>query len=126
MCHFGEEVIFEVRDKDHAYAEFIGSVVIPSSTLLSGQKISAEWFPIKSKSGRSHKGQLQISLQYISVAMVERTYEVPCYFPMHRNCNVQLYMDAHVPPNLPRFENLITPEGVKYEPAACWKDVYYR
>ena len=24
VCHFGDELLFEVRDKDHAYAEFIG------------------------------------------------------------------------------------------------------
>ncbi len=23
-----------------------------------------------------------------------------------------------------RFENLYTPEGLKYEPASCWDDVY--
>ena len=24
-----------------------------------------------------------------------------------------------------RFDSLMTPEGIKYEPASCWKDVYY-
>ena len=101
MCHFGEELLFEVRDKDHAYAEFIGSVVIPTSTLMSGQPIIKESFPIKSSGGK-HKGMLKISVTYVSVAHMDRTYEVECYFPMHRMCNVTLYMDAHVPPNMPR------------------------
>ena len=101
VCHFGDELLFEVRDKDHAYAEFIGSVAIPTSTLMSGQFIKEEGFPIKSSGGK-HKGMLKISVQYVSVAMMERTYQVECYFPMHRMCNVTLYMDAHVPPNMPR------------------------
>ena len=29
VCHSAECLTFEVRDKDHAYAEFIGSVYIP-------------------------------------------------------------------------------------------------
>ncbi len=37
VCHFGDAVVFEVRDKDHAYAEFIGSVEIPSQSLLNGE-----------------------------------------------------------------------------------------
>jgi hypothetical protein len=29
VCHSAEALEFEVRDKDHAYAEFIGTVAIP-------------------------------------------------------------------------------------------------
>merc|ERR1719362_64667 len=75
VCHFGDDLLFEVRDKDHAYAEFIGSVAIPTSTLKSGQFIKEESFPIKSSGGK-HKGMLKISVQYVSVAKMERTYEV--------------------------------------------------
>ena len=31
VCHAAEGLAFEVRDKDHAYAEFIGTVYIPVS-----------------------------------------------------------------------------------------------
>ena len=103
MCHFGDELLFEVRDKDHAYSEFIGTVAIPTSTLMSGQFIKEESLPIKARGGKKHKGLLKISVQYVSVAMMEKTYMVESYFPMHYMCNVTLYMDAHVPPNMPRY-----------------------
>ena len=123
VCHFADVLHFEVRDKDHAYAEFIGEVAMPTSSLLDGG-VKDGWFPIVSKSG-SHKGQLNLMVKYISSASVERTYEVPCYFPMHRNCHVTLYQDADVPPGLAPFENLVHPDGAKYEPARCWHDVYH-
>lgn len=111
-CHFGDELSFEVRDKDHAYAEFIGSVDIPTGALLNGE-IKEGWFPIKKRSG-SHKGQLHLRVQFVSKAAVERTYDVPCYFPMQRNCNVTLYQNAHVPPNMPQLANLVGPDGKRW------------
>ncbi len=63
--------------------------------------------------------------QFISKASVERTYEVPSYFPMQRNCNVTLYQNAHVPKNMPVFENLIGPDGNRYDAASCWHDLYH-
>jgi hypothetical protein len=62
VCHSADNVIFEIRDKDHAYSEFIGSVEIPSNLLLTGEAKEG-WFPIKKKSGKSN-GELHIFLQF--------------------------------------------------------------
>jgi Ca2+-dependent lipid-binding protein len=35
LCHWGANLNFEVRDKDHAYTEYIGMVQIPASDLIS-------------------------------------------------------------------------------------------
>ena len=35
LCHWGTNLNFEVRDKDHAYAEYIGMVQIPGTDLVS-------------------------------------------------------------------------------------------
>ncbi len=67
VCHFGEALVFEVRDKDHAYAEFIGSVEISTQALLNGE-IKEGWFPIKKKSG-SHRGQLNLRVQVTYLAL---------------------------------------------------------
>ena len=37
VCHFADHLVFEVRDKDHAYSEYIGAVDIPTTSLLTGQ-----------------------------------------------------------------------------------------
>lgn len=34
LCHWGAHLSFEVRDKDHAYAEYIGMVQIPAPDLI--------------------------------------------------------------------------------------------
>lgn len=123
VCHFAEELVFEIRDKDHAVTEFIGSVTFPTSALLSGETREG-WFPIKKKSG-SHNGQLNLSVTFVSKASIERTYEVPAYFPMQRNNKVTMYQDAHCPPDLPKFADLTYPDGSPYRPQSCWTDMYY-
>ena len=64
MCHFANNLEFEVRDKDHAYTEYIGSVKIPSSNLLNCQVIEG-WFPILGKT-KSRRGELSLKIQFIS------------------------------------------------------------
>ena len=48
LCHWGANLNFEVRDKDHAYAEYIGVVQIPAKDLISsgisGRNISIYQF----------------------------------------------------------------------------------
>ena len=46
VCHFAEELLLEVRDKDHAYSEYIGAVSIPTQSLLGGD-LKEGWFPIR-------------------------------------------------------------------------------
>jgi hypothetical protein len=57
--------MFEVRDKDHAYAEYIGAVVIPTHTLLQGA-VKEGWFPIMKKNKLSQRGTLNLRVQFIS------------------------------------------------------------
>jgi len=123
VCHFADHLIFEIRDKDHAYSEFIGSVDIETTSLLNGDQLDG-WFDIKKKSGKK-KGQLKLKVSFITRQQLEKTYDVPCYYPMHSNCRVTLYQDAHVPPNMPVFENMHIPPGESYYPQSCWKDLYY-
>ena len=117
VCHYANELTFDIKDKDHAYSEFIGSVDIATATLLNGQPIEG-WFSIKSKSGRS-KGKLRLRVEYKSKLEMEKTYDVDCYFPMHTDCRVRLYQDAHVPPGLPQFA------GLREYPRSCWTDMYH-
>ncbi|CAB4066261.1 PLD1_2 [Lepeophtheirus salmonis] len=50
VCHFAEELVFEIRDKDHAYSEFIGEVRLSTRELLNGDTREG-WFPIMKKNG---------------------------------------------------------------------------
>ncbi len=62
MCHFAEELVFEVRDKDHAYAEFIGSVTFPTRALLAEEAMVGH-YPIMKKNGNASKGTLELKVQ---------------------------------------------------------------
>ena len=95
VCHFAENLKFNVLDKDHAYSEYIGSVSLSTSTLRS-REISQGWFPIVKRNGQKFdKAELNIKVQFISKDHLNKTYEVDCYFPMRKNCFVTLYQDAH-------------------------------
>ena len=45
VCHKANSLIFDVRDKDHAYTEVIGIVDVPCHDLINGQVIEG-WRPI--------------------------------------------------------------------------------
>ena len=45
VCHRADSLIFDVRDKDHAYTEAIGIVEISTQHLISNQVID-RWFDI--------------------------------------------------------------------------------
>ena len=131
VCHFADHLVFEVRDKDHAYSEYIGAVYIPTSVPLNGE-IKGGWFPICKSSGKPHgKAQLHIEIQFIARHTLEQTYQVDCYFPMRHNCLVTLYQDAHALDiqEMPQFNLLaqqmshLPPNEIA--PRSCWKDLYY-
>ena len=46
VCHKADSLIFDVRDKDHAYTEVVGIVDISAQHLVNGQIIEG-WFPIR-------------------------------------------------------------------------------
>ena len=127
VCHFGDSLKFEVKDSDHAYSELIGSVEIPAAALKDGMPREG-WFPIVSKKNK-HKGQLHLFVQFVSRHAVEQGYEVDCYFPMHRNCLVTLYQDAHCPQDstVSQFESMpqFPEKPHPLLPPTCWKDIYY-
>ena len=64
VCHFANELTFDIKDKDHAYSEFIGNVNIATATLLNGDPVEG-WFNITKRSGRS-KGQIKLKVVYKS------------------------------------------------------------
>ena len=64
VCHFANELTFDIKDKDHAYSELIGNVKIATATLLNGDPVEG-WFNITKRSGRS-KGQIKLKVVYKS------------------------------------------------------------
>ena len=46
VCHRADTLIFDVRDKDHAYTEVVGEVILDCQHLINGQVVEG-WFPIQ-------------------------------------------------------------------------------
>ncbi len=62
MCHYANELAFEVRDKDHAFSEFIGAVSFPTAEIMLPGAAREGAFPIVSKHGKHH-GELNLRVQ---------------------------------------------------------------
>ena len=45
VCHRADSIVFDVRDKDHAYTEVVGIVELPTQHLITGNVVEG-WFPI--------------------------------------------------------------------------------
>eukprot|EP00092_Neocalanus_flemingeri_P027266 GFUD01029568.1.p1 GENE.GFUD01029568.1~~GFUD01029568.1.p1 ORF type:complete len:832 (-),score=202.16 GFUD01029568.1:287-2782(-) len=122
VCHKADTLVFDVRDKDHAYTEEIGVVEISTQHLINGQVIE-DWFPIKK--GSKENGHLSIKVEYISMVQIGATYEVDSYFRMHRGCSVTLYQDTCCPTDLPWLNMVQGPNNTPPTHNSCWKDLYY-
>jgi len=122
VCHKADTLVFDVRDKDHAYTEEIGEVEISTQHLINGQVID-DWFPIKKS--KKENGHLNLKLEYVSMVQIGHSYEVDSYFPMHRGCNVTLYQDTKVPTDLPWLNMVQGPNNTPPTHNSCWKDLYY-
>ena len=131
VCHFAEYLKFNVWDKDHAYSEYIGSVLLATSALRN-EEIIQGWFPILKRNGQKiGEAELNIKAQFISKEQLNKTYEVDCYFPMRKNCFVTLYQDSHALDihQMPQF-NLMAQQMPHLSleqvvPKCCWKDIYH-
>ena len=122
LCHFGDFLTFEVKDKDHVGAKTIGKVEIATASLMN-EEVKERWFPIINKKNKA-EGQLRLFLQFVSKCnTLHQGYEVDCYFPVHRNCLVTLYQDAHCPQKkpMPQFDSM----PFRHRPPSCWNDMYY-
>jgi len=122
VCHKSNYLIFDVRDKDHAYTEEIGKVEINTQLLLNGQEI-AGWFDIRK--GSKHNGQLELSVRFQSMQDIGESYEVESYFPMQRGCKVTLYQDTHCPDDIPWLQMVQGPPNIPSTSHSCWYDLYH-
>lgn len=122
VCHKADMLIFDVRDKDHAYTEEIGKVELATQHLINGQRVE-NWFPIRK--GNKANGELKLMVQYVSMTQISQGYDVESYFQMHRGCSVRLYQDTCTPTNLPHLNMVQGPNGVPPVQHSCWKDLYY-
>ena len=127
VCHEGKYLLFEVRDKDHAYTEFIGAVNLTLRELMS-QGLTEGDFPILCN-GKTN-GQLRLRVQFIPISSMDRSYVVDSYFGMKASCKVKLYQDAHClhidqMPHFKKMKRSDFEEKPLHQPDSCWKDLYF-
>lgn len=122
VCHKADLLVFDVRDKDHAYTEEIGLVEINTQHLLNGQVLDG-WFPIQKNS--KENGSLHIRVEFQSMVAIAQSYEVDSYFRMQRACGVRLYQDTTCPTDLPWLNMVRGPNDKLPTYHSCWKDLYY-
>ena len=121
VCHTDDYLSFCVLDKDDLSSEEIGSVEFKIEDLLDGEKKERkEGYSILKKRHVRSRGKLFLMVKFVPCLNAKKRLEVDSYFPVHENCQVTLYQDAHVDHHMPQFEKMDPP----YKPNTCWTDVY--
>ena len=118
VCHDASSIKFHVKDKDHAYSEYIGAVSVSVEALVAAGMVEGD-FPIVdsrrgSGSGRGDRGHLSLRVQFIRTSEVVPSFDIESYFPMKTNNSVTLYQDAcclDVQTWMPQFASMELPNG---------------
>ena len=95
VCHDASSIKFHVKDKDHAYSEYIGAVSVSVEALVAAGIVEGD-FPIVdsrrgSGSGGGDRGHLSLRVQFIRTSEVVPSFDIESYFPMKTNNSVTLY-----------------------------------
>jgi len=116
VCHMTDNFVLKIQDKDHAWSEEIGDVVLTVDQLNSGE-ISG-WFDIINSSGKQN-GELEIFVKFQHAQDMTHEYTIDSYFPVRSGCHVDLYSCAR---NLTHSVQLS--DGSEYQPGSCYLDMY--
>ena len=119
VCHTDDVLSFCVLDKDNFKSELIGSVEFQVVELMDGKKREG-WYSILKKRHVRSRGKLHLMVKFVPYSEQKKSLEVDSYFPMHQNCHVTLYQDAHIEPNMQQFQEM----QPAYDPRPCWTDIY--
>jgi len=126
VCHRSASMTFDVKDKDHVGGAFVGSVMIQTEDLMSGEVFETTQDLVDAQ-GEPIQGSLTFSVQYIPKAALDEAEAGKilhrAYFPARENNRLILYQDAETLP-MPQFEGLANPDGSEYVPTRCWKDLF--
>ncbi|KAK4843999.1 hypothetical protein QYF36_015169 [Acer negundo] len=133
LAHPVVDLEFQVMDEDVFGDELIGTVKILASELSTGELFSG-WFPIIGANGQPPKPEtaLKLVMRFTPCEKnplyrhgiagdpdqlgVRRTY-----FPVRKGCQLTLYKDAHVTPELlPEIE---LENNQVYTQGTCWEDI---
>ncbi|TXG59864.1 hypothetical protein EZV62_014437 [Acer yangbiense] len=133
LAHPVVDLEFQVKDDDVFGAELIGTVKIPASELSTGELFSG-WFPIIGANGQPPKPETALKLvmrftpceknplyRHGIVGDPDQLGVRRTYFPVRKGCQLTLYKDAHVTPELlPEIE---LENNQVYKQGTCWEDI---
>jgi len=123
LCHYGENVIFTIRDIDHTtHSENLGTVTFPFEKIRECEEnnIIEEWFDLETQ------GRIKLSLVFQTVEAeqgIVKDRHFFTYYEMSERNKITLYQDADTPP-LPVFDGVASPSGEQYVPTTAWRDLY--
>ena len=106
VCQDSEEIILNVRDKEHVGSSPVASLTISCEEVLQGDEIEG-WYDLTDANGEG-QGRIKLSVQFFPKDEEERLGKgVPdAYFPVRENNRFTLYQDADTP-RLRRGDNLV-------------------
>ena len=125
VCHHANSLKVRVMDREHVGAEVVGTILISTDDIMSGEELEG-WFDLLVSAGGDVQGAVHISFQlFPPCTLYQGKVLQDGYFPERwvggaghlprAECRVTMYQDADTPA-LPCFQGVARPDGSQYLP----------
>ena len=125
VCHYATCLNVKVMDREHIGAELVGTILIPTDEIVTGEPVE-EWYDLMvSDNGKTH-GQVHLMFQLFPISSLTNGKMLgEAYFNPREGCRVTFYQDADTPEDMMDiFDGVTEPDGAGYTPTRLWLDLY--
>ena len=125
VCHHASCLEVKVMDREHIGAELVGTILISTDEIMTGEEVEGWYDLVVAPDGRTH-GRVNLMFQLFPVSsLTTGKILADAYFEPQEGCRVTFYQDADTPEDmLDIFAGLTEPDGGDYRPTRLWLDLY--
>ena len=123
VCHHASSVKVKVLDREHIGAELVGTVLISTDDIVTGERVEG-WWDLMVGSDGTTQGAVHLMFQLYPVGSLSQGKILSeAYFDPRDESGVTMYQDADTP-DLDIFQGVKDPDGGEYTPTRLWLDLY--
>ena len=125
VCHHASCLQVKVMDREHVGAELVGTILISTDEIVTGEPVENWYDLVVSDSGKT-QGEVHLMFQLFPVSSLTTGKVLgEAYFQSRDGCRVTFYQDADTPEDMMDiFSGVTEPDGADYRPTRLWLDLY--
>lgn len=125
VCHHASSLQVKVMDREHIGAELVGSILISTDEIVTGEEVE-NWYDLVVSGDGQTQGEVHLMFQLFPVSSLTTGKLLgEAYFQPREGCRVTFYQDADTPEDMMDiFSGVTEPDGADYRPTRLWLDLY--